>query len=305
MLRLPAWLRPLARHVRTLLGQATPAGSPRIDPDVKAGKLARIRPLLKDGLAYVERPGCLDCLPPALRDQFGAHADGPISSHDYDPTALGLIARYADGLILDCGAGSRGTYYENVVNLEIAPYPSTDVMAVGEDLPFRDASFDAVFSLAVLEHVKNPFRCAEEIMRVLKPGGRLYVVVPFLQHYHGYPHHYYNMTMEGLRSLFEPLEVVSHEVPQSALPIWTASHFLARWAVGLPPKQRDAFLDLTVRDLVRDPMEQLSEPHVTDLPRSFNIELASTTALMARKPVRLDASPGPAPSTPPRKAARR
>ena len=39
------------------------------------------------------------------------------------------------------------------------------------ELPFADASFDAVFAHAVLQHVKEPLRVLAEVHRVLKPGG--------------------------------------------------------------------------------------------------------------------------------------
>jgi SAM-dependent methyltransferase len=42
-------------------------------------------------------------------------------------------------------------------------------------LPFDDASFGAVLSCGVLEHVKNPAGSLAELHRVLRPGGRLYV----------------------------------------------------------------------------------------------------------------------------------
>jgi ubiquinone/menaquinone biosynthesis C-methylase UbiE len=40
-------------------------------------------------------------------------------------------------------------------------------------LPFQDGFFDVVFSLDVLEHVVEQDKCLREMVRVLKPGGRL------------------------------------------------------------------------------------------------------------------------------------
>ena len=46
------------------------------------------------------------------------------------------------------------------------------------DLPFADASFDAVVALDVLEHLRDPRDGIEEIRRVLRPGGQLILSVP-------------------------------------------------------------------------------------------------------------------------------
>jgi ubiquinone/menaquinone biosynthesis C-methylase UbiE len=43
------------------------------------------------------------------------------------------------------------------------------------ELPFADAEFDAVLGCGVLEHVMDPNASLDELRRVLKPGGTLYV----------------------------------------------------------------------------------------------------------------------------------
>lgn len=46
------------------------------------------------------------------------------------------------------------------------------------DLPFCDASFDVIYSMGTIEHFDETQRAIEEIVRVLKPGGRAIVGVP-------------------------------------------------------------------------------------------------------------------------------
>ena len=50
--------------------------------------------------------------------------------------------------------------------------------ACGEELPFEDETFDIVFSVAVLEHVRSIEACLIEAMRVLKPRGVIVMAVP-------------------------------------------------------------------------------------------------------------------------------
>jgi ubiquinone/menaquinone biosynthesis C-methylase UbiE len=49
------------------------------------------------------------------------------------------------------------------------------VQALATALPFPDHSFDVVWSNYVLEHVAEPETMLSEIMRVLKPGGHLFI----------------------------------------------------------------------------------------------------------------------------------
>jgi len=48
----------------------------------------------------------------------------------------------------------------------------------GEALPYQDGFFDIVYSSNVLEHVRDPGKVLSEALRVLKPGGTLFFVIP-------------------------------------------------------------------------------------------------------------------------------
>lgn len=249
-------------------------------------RMRGIRALLRAEQIFNVAGSCFDCLPPSLRAEFEIVECENVSSHDYDPFALELIGNHENGWVLDCGAGYRKTIHPNVVNFEICRYPSTDVLGVAEAMPFKDGVFDAIVCLAVLEHVKDPFKAAQEICRVLKPGGKLYCVVPFLQALHGYPHHYYNMTAQGLKNLFDRrLQIDRQIMLTSGLPIWSVSWLLQSWLNGLSGETKERFASLTVAQLARDPLAQLSETYVMQLSNEKNFELASTTALFATKPV--------------------
>lgn len=47
-----------------------------------------------------------------------------------------------------------------------------------DNLPFPDDYFDLVFTKSVIEHIHKPFHYLKEMKRVLKPGGRIVVMVP-------------------------------------------------------------------------------------------------------------------------------
>lgn len=226
-----------------------------------------------------------DFLTPELRQAYQIIDTTDISHHEYDRYAQDVIRSFPEGLVLDCGAGSRGVNYSNVINFEIANYPSTDVLGVAEQLPFQDETFDGVLSLAVLEHVSDPFRCAAEIARVLKKGGRVYCVVPFLQPVHAYPNHFYNMTAQGLANLFtrHQLHIRDSFVPLSGVPMWSLGAILNSWAQNLDEATREQFLNLRVADLLAEPIQYLEQDFVRNLPEATNFELACTTAIIAEK----------------------
>lgn len=210
-----------------------------------------------------------------------------VSAHLYGPMIHEFLAAMPDGgVALDAGAGLRKRPAPHVINMEIYDYPSTDVLAIGQDLPFRDESFDAILSIAVLEHVDDPFRCAAELRRVLKPGGRLLLMLPFLQAEHGYPSHYFNATRSGAIKLFEGLEVERQYIQHANHPILTLNQILTVYHSGLDPAHREQFLNMKVKDVLRlaDDYRQLKDPVLTHLPVEKQFEIAAGTTTLFTKP---------------------
>jgi SAM-dependent methyltransferase len=147
-----------------------------------------------------------------------------------------FVGSYDRGkVILNVGAG-RTRYGSNVVNLEIAPGPEIDIVGVAEFLPLATKSCDAVVLMAVLEHVQDARKTLSEAWRVLVPGGRLLVDVPFIQGFHPSPGDYRRYTEEGLRAELDQLGFVVEESglavgPGSAM-AWITSEFLALLVSG-------------------------------------------------------------------------
>jgi ubiquinone/menaquinone biosynthesis C-methylase UbiE len=124
------------------------------------------------------------------------------------------------------------------------------VPADARSLPFADGSFDYVYSHGVLMHSSEPRQIVEEILRVLRPGGRFNVHVyarisyfacwRFLQHGREWklwiensrdPLHIDVYTKRSLQSLFRPtvLQVRKyHCKPWSVLERWFGWFLVAK-----------------------------------------------------------------------------
>jgi SAM-dependent methyltransferase len=229
--------------------------------------------------------GPLNFLTQKIRDSFEIPEFPPVAANEYHPEIVDIIRSNPKKLFLDVGAGLRHTYYSNVVNAEIWSSASTDVVCVGEDLPFSDAQFDYVFCLAVLEHTKRPWLAVQEIIRVTRPGGIIRVDWPFLQPVHGYPHHFFNATPKGNMSQFaDHCDILSCEVRSWQHPIFALSWMLEEWRAGLPEAEKANFNQIKVGDILSATMDQqLKMPYCANLSPKAQRIIAAGTTLIAQK----------------------
>jgi SAM-dependent methyltransferase len=119
-------------------------------------------------------------------------------------------------LVLDAGAGARP--YKGLfahADYHSCEYEGTYDKVHGdavvehtfycdlETVPVEDNTYDAIICNQVLEHVKRPDKVVQELYRILKPEGRLFMTVPQCHGTHMAPYNYFNFISYGLVYLME------------------------------------------------------------------------------------------------------
>jgi len=188
---------------------------------------------------------------------------------------------------LEIGCGLRELHHENCLYLEVYPSLSADIIA-GTDCtyPIKSGSMDGIGCFSVLEHTRKPWQVVEEIHRILKKDGKVFVDWPFLAPVHGYPSHYFNATREGLASVFSDVGFKLDEVKTYHYhgPAHTVSWVLGKFVHDLPADKQARIMQMSVAELVnQSPYGDFWTSILAGLPDKTISEFACGNCLIATK----------------------
>jgi len=154
---------------------------------------------------------------PNLKEWSPNVAYSGISNHSY-VIATKQIKQYqkviknnASGYLLDCGCGDVPYYgiYKHLItdsyciDWEYSPQEQVHVdqfVNLNEKFTIPH-EFDTILLSDVLEHIAEPKQLLQELNKLLKPNGKIIIMVPFMYRLHEEPHDYYRYTEHGLRHL--------------------------------------------------------------------------------------------------------
>lgn len=136
-------------------------------------------------------------------------------------TFVSRLAENLQGPFLEIGSKNYGSTQDfrpllggaggQYVGVDMEDGPGVDkVLDLTDDFDVIDEAlggmrFGTIVCLSVLEHCAQPFQMAENMTRLLSPGGRVVISAPFAWKFHGYPSDYWRFTHEGIKKLFPRL----------------------------------------------------------------------------------------------------
>jgi SAM-dependent methyltransferase len=171
-----------------------------------------------------------------LRRMLPTTTENIVSKDNYDRFAGLLLERLSMPIVLVVGGSILGKGMESLLSYSAIRLVESDasfgarttLICDAHDLPFPPNFFDGVVIQAVLPHVTDPYRCVDEIYRVLQEDGFVYAETAFMQQAVGGQYDFTRFTHLGLRRLFRKFREIESGVacgPGTAL-AWAAQYFL-------------------------------------------------------------------------------
>lgn len=181
----------------------------------KGRSLHQMRRFVLAAIPQPWRRALVDRLPRRVRSRIR----GPGEDDSLHPERLAVL-EHLTGRCVEVGCGHRKTI-EGAIGVDLTParelgrvgnvagkVSQADVTADGAQLPFRDRTFDSLVARHNLEHYIDTLAVLGEWRRVIRPGGRLVLVVPDEETFEGRtldldPTHYHGFSQTSLCRLIE------------------------------------------------------------------------------------------------------
>lgn len=169
----------------------------------KCGSCGYVVNLQGNTLMFTSLP---DAIQPFERRERGAEKGTPWRQANWRFLEKQVATLPQDAVILDVGAG-HGDFAElfekrRPLYLDVVPYPEVDLACdLTQLVPFRKDSVEAIALVNVLEHVYDANQLISKLAEILKPGGVLWVTIPFLLKIHQAPYDFQRFTSYALERM--------------------------------------------------------------------------------------------------------
>ncbi len=151
-----------------------------------------------------------------------------------------MLPKVYQGDLVDLGCGTApllGNYHNKVKSYCLVDWPSSlhenkviDIFAdLNLPLGIPDSEFDSAILTSVLEHIRYPEHLLSEIARILRPGGRMFLQVPFAYWLHEEPYDYFRYTKHGLIALLESSGLQIEQIESVGNLKYVAIDLTIRW----------------------------------------------------------------------------
>jgi len=132
-----------------------------------------------------------------------------------------------------------------IVCVDIQDGAGVDLVADAHDLHMvENNSVDLIISVSMLEHVRYPHKVVKEMHRILKPGGIIYINVPFTFPFHADPNDFYRFSYKGIDILCEDFEKLDSGFNRG--PASTMHHLLVHFFAMLFSFNKDTLYSINI-----------------------------------------------------------